>query len=184
MNLAPLEQMLRDYRARQPKAHFALVGHSLGGYLAFLEGVRESQRAPDQQLGISEVVTFDAPIGGVNADKKTVLDLASPCAKTYQAGAELVGVREDPTTPATRAAQAAAMARQGVRLATLGNIDDCLYNLPACAGFGADDTESQFVAGAALSKRYEIKVDPFLSHTAILANQAAVGDAVAFIGPP
>jgi hypothetical protein len=183
-NLAPLEQMLRDYRAQHPKAHFTLVGHSLGGYLAFLEGAREAARPAAQQLGISEVVTFDAPIGGVNADKKLVLDISSPCTKTYLAGGELVGVREDPTTPATRASQAAAMAQQGIRLATLGSANDCLYNLPACAGIGTDDTSSQFVPNAALSRSYEIHVDPFISHFATLTYAAAVADAVQFVGNP
>jgi hypothetical protein len=183
-NLAPLEQMLKDYRAQHQKAHFTLVGHSLGGYLAFLEGAREAQRPDAQQLGISEVVTLDAPIGGVNADKKLVLDISTPCTKTYLAGGELVGVREDPTTPATRAAQGAAMAKDGIRLATLGSADDCLYNLPSCAGFGTDDTDSQFVPSAALSRSYEIHVDPFVSHFAILTDAAAVADAVQFVGAP
>lgn len=50
-NLAPLETMLRDYRAKHPQAHFTLIGHSLGGYLAFLEGERESMRAESDRLG-------------------------------------------------------------------------------------------------------------------------------------
>src|SRR4051812_36586792 len=43
-SLAVLENMLADYKQRHPKAHFTLVGHSLGGYLAFLEGAREAGR--------------------------------------------------------------------------------------------------------------------------------------------
>jgi pimeloyl-ACP methyl ester carboxylesterase len=34
-SVAVLEQTLRDYRSRHRGAHFALVGHSLGGYIAF-----------------------------------------------------------------------------------------------------------------------------------------------------
>ncbi len=184
-NLVPLERMLSDYRAAHPKAHFTLVGHSLGGYLAFLEGAREAARPLAQQLGIDAVVTLDAPLKGVNADKKFVLDISSPCAKTYLAGGELVEVRQDPATPATRAAQAAAMAQQGIRLATLGSDFDCLYNLPYCIGSGTNDTDSQFLPGqAALSRAYEIHINPFLSHFAILANAAAVADTVRFVGAP
>ena len=40
-----LEEMLRGYRARHPKAHFTLVGHSLGGYIAY-EGASARPPAP------------------------------------------------------------------------------------------------------------------------------------------
>ena len=183
-NLKPLEQMLRDYRTKHPKVHFTLVGHSFGGYLAFLEGVRESQRSDADKLDIDVVVTLDAPLGGVNVDKKTVIDISSPCPKTYLAGGELVAVNEDPTTPATRATQATNMVHEGIRLATLGNHNDCLYALPRCIGSGADDTESQFIPQAAFSRSYDIHSDPFLSHFAILANAGAVTDAVTFTGAP
>ena len=65
-NLKPLETMLRDYGAHHPNAHFTLVGHSLGGYLAFLEGARESGRTKAAKLGIDAVVTLDAPLLGAS----------------------------------------------------------------------------------------------------------------------
>ena len=111
-NLAVLEQMLRDYRAKHHDAHFTLVGHSLGGYLVFLEGAREAERDDDAKLGIDVVVTLDAPLEGVSADKKTIIDLI-PCEKTYVAGAEIVAQKFDASIPATRAGQAASMAAQG-----------------------------------------------------------------------
>ena len=129
------------------------------------------------------MVTFDAPLKGVSADKKPIFDLI-PCDKTYAAGGELVGVNEDPDTPATRATQAAEMVQRGIRLATLGNHNDCLYALPRCIGSGADDTESQFIPAAAFSRSYDIQSNPFLSHFAILADAAAVTDAVTFTGAP
>ena len=89
-NLAPLETMLRDYGAHHPNAHFTLVGHSLGGYLAFLEGAREAGRTKAAKLGIDAVVTLDAPLQGASPDKKLMLDIV-PCDKTYLAGAEIVG---------------------------------------------------------------------------------------------
>jgi len=184
-NLAPLEQMLRDYRAKHPKVHFTLVGHSLGGYLVFLEGAREAARADADKLDIDVVVTLDAPLLGVGADKKVALDVSSPCAKTYLAGGELVEARQDPTTPATRAAQAQAMAAAGVRLATLGNSLDCLYDLLTCAGIGTNEVETQFLPGeAALSKEYAVAANPLLSHFAILADATAMSDAATFVGAP
>ena len=184
-SLAVLEKMLSDYKQRHPKVHFTLVGHSLGGYLAFLEGAREAGRGDADKLAIDGVVTFDAPLKGVSADKKAIIDFASPCAKTYIAGVDLVAARNDPTTAQTRAAQAAAMAHTGVRLATLGNNDDCLYNLPLCIGGGSDDTDSQTLPGeAALSMSYDAPTNPLLSHFIILVHPPAVADAVAFVGAP
>jgi pimeloyl-ACP methyl ester carboxylesterase len=182
-NLVPLEQMLRDYRAKHSDAHFTLVGHSLGGYLAFLEGAREARRAESDRLGIDVVVPLDAPIGGVNADKRIAIDLL-PCNKTFAAGAELVAARQDPATTAARLADGTAMAQQGIRLATLGNNFDCVYNLPACIGSGTDDTASQFVATAAFSRAYDLHVSPLISHFVILTDPQADADTIWFVGAP
>ncbi|HYM14519.1 MAG TPA: hypothetical protein VEZ14_03095 [Dehalococcoidia bacterium] len=184
-NLAPLEQMLSDYRARHRNVHFTLVGHSLGGYLAFLEGAREAGRPPAAKLGVDVVVTFDAPIKGISADKKPIIDLL-PCTKTYLAGADLVAQHLDPATPAVRQYQAAVMAQQGVRLATLGNSLDCLYNTAHCiGGTYADDSQTQFLPGeASISNDYKLAASPFASHDQILVDPNAVHDAVTFVGAP
>lgn len=184
-NLKPLEQMMMDYKKKNPGAHFALVGHSLGGYLAFLEGAREAGRSPEERLGIDVVVTLDAPLSGVNADKKTVIDII-PCDKTYVAGGDLVATGADPRTPDVRRYQAWAMAAAGIRLATYGNRLDCLYNLRQClAGPWADDTGTQFLEGqAAVSQGYYIQSSPLGSHDAILGDATAMKDAATFIGAP
>ena len=176
-NLAVLEQMLRDYRARHPDAHFTLVGHSLGGYLVFLEGAREADRTDGAKLGIDQVVTLDAPLKGVSPDKKTLIDFI-PCDKTYIAGAEIVGQKFDPTIPATRSSQASEMAAQGIRLATMGNDWDCLWNTGYClpGATWIDDGGTQFVDGAALIAHYQIAENPLLSHDAILANPTVAAD--------
>jgi len=185
-NLAPLEEMLAAYRQKHPGAHFTLVGHSLGGYLAFLEGAREAARPDSEKLGVDVVVTLDAPLKGISADKKTIIDLM-PCVKTYLAGADLVAARLNPGTPDVRRYQAAVMAGHGVRLATLGNSFDCLYNTPHCTGGGfTDDSDTQFLSGeASITKDYQFDTAlAFASHDAILTNQDAVRDTVAFVGAP
>ncbi len=186
-NLAVLENMLRDYGARHPEAHFTLVGHSLGGYLVFLEGAREAGRTEAAKLRIDAVVTLDAPLKGVAPDKKTVIDFTVHCDKTYIAGAELVGQKLDPATPEVRRTQALAMAQQGIRLATFGNSLDCLWNPGVCVPALAwvDDSGTQVLPGdAAASQMYRIKSAPFASHEAILADAAVGGDVVGFVGPP
>lgn len=185
-NLAQLEDMLRQYRKRHPTAHFALVGHSLGGYLAFLEGAREAARPDNEKLGVDAVVTVDAPLKGVSPDKAAIINLI-PCDKTLAAGAELVNEKADPGTPAIRRYQAAVMAQQGVRLATLGNLHDCLWNTGYClpGGTWVDDSDTQFLDGqAAVSTAYTIDSAALLSHDVILADAAAMRDAIAFVGAP
>lgn len=184
-NLIPLEQMMRDYRKAHPNAHFTLVGHSLGGYLTFLEGARDAARPDGQKLGVDVVVTLDAPLKGVSTDKKAIIDLL-PCDKTYAAGGDLVAQRYDPATADARRYQAAVMATAGVRLATLGNEFDCLFNTARCAGGDwVDDTETQFLDGqASISNRYRVDSPPLSSHDAILADPSAIADALAFVGAP
>jgi pimeloyl-ACP methyl ester carboxylesterase len=185
-NLKPLEKMLADYRAKHPSAHFTIVGHSLGGYLAFLEGARDAARPAATKLGIDVVVTLDAPLKGVSPDKSAILNII-PCDKTYVAGADIVEQKLDPSTPDVRRAQAAVMAQQGVRLATLVNVHDCFWNTGYClpGGTWADDSDTQFLSGeASISNAYEIETPPLASHDAIAANPDTVRDTVAFVGSP
>ena len=185
-NLKPLEKMLADYRAKHPSAHFTIIGHSLGGYLAFLEGARDAARPADAKLGVDVVVTLDAPLKGVSPDKKSILDVI-PCAKTYEAGADIVEQKLDPSTPDVRRAQSAVMAQQGVRLATLGNMHDCFWNTGYCLPGGAwvDDSDTQFLNGqASISNPYNVDSSALASHDVIVANPDTVRDTVAFVGPP
>lgn len=179
-----LEQMVRDYRKKHPKAHVTLVGHSLGGWVAYLAGVREAERVKGDRIGIDGVVTLDAPLRGASPDKKALIDLFG-CEKTYIAGAELVVIRADASTDATRQAQAQTMAAAGVRLATLGNLNDCLWSTVRClGGTWVDDGPTQFIEGAELSKGYDVVSGPLQSHEAILIDRAANADVVAFVGNP
>ena len=184
-SLTVLEAMLRDVRGSRDRVHFTLVGHSLGGYLAFLEGAREAARSDSDKLDIDVIVTLDAPLLGVDADKKAIIDNI-PCDKTYIAGAEIVAQKLDPEIAATRSAQAALMAEQSVWLGNFGNENDCLWNTSHClpgSGF-IDDSGTQYAEGAAATHEYAIDSGPFDSHDAILAHPQAVADVVAFVGEP
>ncbi len=185
-NLRVLESMLRDYRAKHPQADFTLIGHSLGGYLSFLEGVRDSQRPVGERLGIDVILTLQAPLKGVSADKQIALDTAVHCSKTYASVAEIVADKT-PGIAALRASQAEVMRAVGIRLATLGNNNDCLYNLPLCSG-GAlskiNDSPTQYIDTADLVGRYDISGNAFLSHFALFTYSKAVAETPAFVGPP
>jgi pimeloyl-ACP methyl ester carboxylesterase len=183
-NVATLDSMLADYKAEHDDAHFALVGHSLGGVVAFLTGARDAARPDDEKLGVDVVVTLDAPLHGVSADKKIILDFVS-CEKTWRAGADFVAMRLDPSTADVRRYQAAVMAQQGVRLATLGNTRDCLLNTRACiGGEWVDDGFSQFLDSAAFLRDYAIQADPLASHDIIVGYAPAITDTVSFVGKP
>ena len=184
-NLKPLEAMLRDYGAHHPNAHFTLVGHSLGGYLAFTEGARESERTKAAKLGIDTVVTLDAPLLGASPDKKLVLDIVA-CKKTYLAGAEIVEQKLDDNTPALRHDQVRTMTEQGIRLATYGNSLDCFWNPAVCVPAlpWIDDSPTQLLPDAAASQMFRIESVPLASHDAILGDAAVGAAVVAFVGAP
>jgi pimeloyl-ACP methyl ester carboxylesterase len=182
-NVGRLEQMLRDYRAKHPKSHFILVGHSLGGYLTFLAGARDATRPADERLEISGVATLDSPLNGVSADKKLVIDLI-PCEKTFVAGAELVADGANAAIRDIRRYQAGVMAREGVRLLTIGNLRDCLYNTVGCTGIAlVNDAETQFIDNAEIVKRYDVTADVLASHDFIVAYGPAIQTVVEFVGP-
>jgi alpha-beta hydrolase superfamily lysophospholipase len=176
--------MLRAYKARHPDAHFALIGHSLGGHIVFQAAARDAARPPEQRIGVSEAITLDAPLQGVSADKRVVIDFI-PCDKTYEAGAELVVAGADPSTADVRRYQAGVMALNDVRLMTIGNVNDCLYNTAHCiGGTWADDSETQFVDGAAVEVRLALTTELLDSHDAVVAAEAAIDEVVLFLGPP
>lgn len=179
-----LDEMLRAYRRAHPKAGFVLVGHSLGGYIAFELAEREAQRS--DKVGLSAVVTIDAPLLGANADKQAVLDLVGCDGKTYAAGADLVRLAVDPSLRDAQLAAAAALRADGIRLATLGNASDCLYYPTPCGlpGEFADDRETQIIESADLALYEAIRSGPFESHEIATVYAPYVDAIVKFAGPP
>ncbi len=184
-NAIIVENMLRAYRAKHPQAHFTLVGHSLGGYVAYRAGVRDAARAPEERLEIDAVVTLDAPLLGISADKKIAID-AINCNKTYLAGAELVAEKADEALAELRRAEVASLHEAGIRLATIGNEGDCLYNLRRCANSTTfvDDTATQYLEGADLVVTYDTSGNAFATHFLIMRFGPAVQEVVRFVGAP
>jgi pimeloyl-ACP methyl ester carboxylesterase len=183
-SIGHLEALLRDYRARHEHAHFTLVGHSLGGYIAYLAAVADAARPPEQRLQIEAVVTLDAPLMGLDADKKLAIDLIA-CEKTYAAGASVVADGLDPQLAERRTAEVAALRAAEIRLATLGNLKDCLFDPVTCAGAVLEaETESQLLPGADLAKMYDINARLVMTHFIILRFATAIQDVVTFTGAP
>lgn len=179
-----LDAMLRAYREAHPKAGFVLVGHSLGGYIAFELAAREATRP--EKVGLSAVVTIDAPLLGASADKRAVLDLVDCDGKTYAAGADLVRLAVDPAEREAQLASAEAIRADAIRLATVGNAADCLYYPTPCGlpGPFADDRATQTLEGADLALYEAIASGPFESHDVATAYAPYVDAIVRFAGPP
>lgn len=179
-----LDAMLWAYREAHPRAGFVLIGHSLGGYVAFELAEREARR--EEKAGLSAVVTIDAPLLGAHADKQAVLDLVGCDGKTYAAGADLVRLAADATEREAQLAAAAAIRADGIRLATLGNAADCLYYPTPCglAGAFVDDRATQVLDSADLAAYEAIPSGPLESHEIAMAYVPYVRAIVAFAGPP
>lgn len=179
-----LDAMLRAYREAHPKAGFVLVGHSLGGYIAFELAAREATRS--DKVGLSAVVTIDAPLLGASADKQAVLDLVDCDGKTYAADADLVRLAVDPAEREAQLASVRAIRADAIRLATLGNAGDCLYCPTPCGlpGPFADDRATQVLEGADLALYETIPSGPLESHEVATAYAPYVDAIVRFAGPP
>ena len=78
------------------------------------------------------------------------------------------------------------MATSGIRLATFGNAVDCFWNPGFCVPAlpWVDDSGTQVLADAALSKMYTVNSVPLASHDAILGDAGVGADVVAFVGGP
>jgi hypothetical protein len=168
-SVATLGQLIGAYAGARPGTRFVLVGHSLGGlvgwsYLAAMRGASASAASPGLPGPILGLVTVDAPLRGVGADKRLAAALSACGGPVID---ELASLYRDADRLADRWADLAGWAAaRGVRVATIGSQGDCLYfpRLPGCevpyaALLGSsDDRETQYVPG--FSVKLAIPVDP------------------------
>ena len=128
-----LHNMLLSYRERHMDATFFLVGHSLGGFIAF----KEILKAP---AGLIEaVITIDSPLHGAVPLPQELRDAAAAVygdAACLAQGAAIDTLLEMGWHPGDTAdsvkVTASAAAAKGIRLVTMGNEADCLYNPGLC----------------------------------------------------
>jgi pimeloyl-ACP methyl ester carboxylesterase len=155
----------------------AIVGHSLGGLIAFqaLDG--------ESVAGISDLVTVDSPLGGVPQRLvETCIDFGY-CAEGAVADYLAALYPQAPGIALDNTAHADALAAAGIRVSAWGNESDCFYNVSLCAAFARallgliDARETQWL-GMPRVVRKDFPVARGLanigaSHTAVLTRSAA-----------
>jgi pimeloyl-ACP methyl ester carboxylesterase len=138
-----LRETLRALHEACDVERVVVVGHSLGGLIAFEALDR------DAAFGVTDLVTVDSPLGGVPLRLvQTCIDVGF-CADG--AVAEYLAVRYSGSDASTIAEHAEALSRAGVRVSAWGNESDCFYNVGLCASFarafvgGIDARETQWL---------------------------------------
>jgi pimeloyl-ACP methyl ester carboxylesterase len=150
--------------------HLAIVGHSLGGLIAF--SALNSLSVPDG----SRLIMVDSPLGGVPARLVQTCVAIGYCPDGIVAD-QLAALYVD-SPVADNSARAADLASEGIRVSAWGNSNDCFYDVALCAPIarsliGADDArESQWLGiPSVVRKSYPITKDLAgigASHTTIL----------------
>jgi pimeloyl-ACP methyl ester carboxylesterase len=155
----------------------AVIGHSLGGLVAF--------HALSDQLvdGVTDLVTIDSPLGGAPSFTLTSCVEMGLCADGPIA-AYLAGLNRAWTqTAADNTARVAMLEAAGTRVSAWGNQSDCLYDLARCLPFGRnllsryDSRETQWL-GIPRAFRRDYPPSPRLasllgSHHAVLIAAAS-----------
>jgi pimeloyl-ACP methyl ester carboxylesterase len=104
----------------------AIIGHSLGGLIAF-QALDEVTMA-----GVSDLVTIDSPLGGVPPRLVQLCIDVGVCDEGPVVG-YLADLPNFADVEASNAARAAALASGGVRMSAWGNESDCFYNAALCS---------------------------------------------------
>ncbi len=170
-----LMRTLLDTLAASCNARIAIVGHSLGGLVAF----RTVSDAPSNR--VSDLLAVSSPLGGAPlATSNLCIDvgLCAPGPVVDELGQLFAA---SPQTATDNAARDSRIRATGTRVSAWGNDSDCLYYVSLCTSFdaisGVDARQTQWLGvSRAIHRNYAFA--PHLwnipaSHTAVLENAAA-----------
>lgn len=174
-SVASLDEMIEQVRQHDPGAAFLLVGHSLGGRIAWDYFVKHAE---DHQIGeyIIGAVTLDSPINGCGYKELEELlgDYATEITESITAvGAEGVveELAEDYLNRSQRMVEnrlsAKKLQQRGVVVATFTSKDDLIVP-PYCAAITAEDG-TLATEGAVLSLGYDLSSP--LGHEQVLESE-------------
>jgi len=116
-NSPRFDWLLTRYKMLFPRTKFILVGHSLGGYMAF-------HLAQQHMDAVETVITLDSPLKGL--DRTLWNEYADVIAGSLgkDCGEYLVALGDNPNTVREVEMQAIRLTENGVRLFTFANEDD------------------------------------------------------------
>ncbi len=170
---------LQALQAACPNARIAVLGHSLGGLIAF-------QALSDQPLSsVVDVTTVDSPLGGAPASELNVCVTAGFCAQGPISDNLVQLYTNWSRTSADNTARQAKLQAAQTQVEVWGNHSDCVYNAGLCSTLatglvgslgGVDATETQWL-GVSNAVRKDYAFAPrvwniLASHTAVLENSA------------
>ncbi len=146
-----LDSMLTDYNEKYPGTKFTLVGHSLGGVVAFEELIKQK----GMYNSLAGVVTVDSPLHGITLAVETDSTLLAgwgirACAIDGPASSELAG--EHQSNPAILRRVVATAHAHHIQVVTTGNLHDGLLQPTECAIPVKGDINTQWVGGATILK--------------------------------
>lgn len=174
------ERMLREMLVALKDAceveRIVIVGHSLGGLIAFLALGGQSE------TGVSDLVTIDSPLGGVPLTlMRTCID-AGLCPDGVVVPFLAGRYSEWSGTAMDNAATAASFEAAQTRVSAWGNQSDCFYAVALCGlsgrRLGAYDARETQWAGIPRTVRKDYPFAAYVwnipaSHTAVLLYSAA-----------
>jgi hypothetical protein len=142
--------LLLPYHAHHPNTTFVLVGHSLGGLVAFEELEKYVLRPGYPRGFISSIVTVDSPLHGVRPAEAILSDALRigsglDCVLGGPATRSLTARYRNKATAGQLAADVRQARRLGVSVTTAGNTDDCVWAPDRCGAPPIGDVNTQWI---------------------------------------
>ena len=171
-----LGDILESYKAQRPNARFVLVGHSLGGVIAWTYvHYRHSFGEPD--LGVAGVITLHSTLTGIEPLKTSVMELATLCAPASNATVDnLQDLAENRASWQSLWSNEVVWAQdRGMRLQTLASQNDCVFDPEtlACLVAALDVGEESSIELIFSDERESQYIDPIAQRT-----DAPIGDSI------
>jgi hypothetical protein len=146
--------LLLPYHAHHPNTTFVLVGHSLGGLVAFEELEKYVLRPGYPHGFISAIVAVDSPLHGVRPAEVLLSDALRiyprigsglDCVVGGPAMRSLTARYRNKATTGQLAGDVRQAHQLGVAVATAGNKDDCVWAPDRCGAPAIGDVNTQWV---------------------------------------
>lgn len=170
------DSLLVPYHKKHPLTTFVLVGHSLGGVVAFQEAVKEAASPGHGRGYVSRIITVDSPLHGATPTSFLVSTVIPSFPACLSGGGSrtsglLIGIHNNDSAAhhhaTTRALQqvVSQMRKRGLSIVTTGNEDDCVWRPSTCSvPLLNGDIATQWIADSAATALHWTIAPPCLAH--------------------